>query len=105
MPTVHSVLLSAVVGPLGLLSHQLTKVRWQCLVEQLRLVPSAAEWHLLCWCGSAHVRVRLCLLLSAVLQWVFDVLVAVTGRDLRPAAKPKLEKSGPGTITIMPYDK
>lgn len=62
VPTIHSVLLSAVVGPLGLLSHQLTK-------------------------------------------WVFDVLVAVTGRDLRPAAKPKLEKSGPGTITIMPYDK
>jgi hypothetical protein len=47
-----------------------------------------------------HVNVCCCLL-----QWVFDVLVAVTGRDLRPAAKPKLEKSGPGTITIMPYDK
>lgn len=44
----------------------------------------------------------MCLSMSA-LQWVFDVLVAVTGRDLRPAAKPKLEKSGPGTITIMPY--
>lgn len=26
VPTMHSVLLAAVVGPLGLLSHQLTKV-------------------------------------------------------------------------------
>jgi hypothetical protein len=39
------------------------------------------------------------------LQLVYNVLAAVTGRDLRPAAKPKLEKSGQGTITIMPYDK
>lgn len=51
---------------------------------------------------AAAVWLNLCLSMSA-LQWVFDVLVAVSGRDLRPAAKPKLEKSGPGTITIMPY--
>eukprot|EP00775_Hariotina_reticulata_P012272 gene12272-12409_t len=31
-------------------------------------------------------------------------LSAAAGKDLRPAAKPILEKSGQGTITIMPYD-
>lgn len=38
-------------------------------------------------------------------QAVYALLAAVTGRDLRPAAKPKVERIGPGTITIMPYDK
>lgn len=61
VPTAHSILLSAVVGPLGLLCHQLTK-------------------------GT------------------YSLLAALTGKDLRPAARPVAEKSGTGTITIMPYE-
>jgi hypothetical protein len=39
------------------------------------------------------------------LQWLYGGLSAAVGRDLRPVAKPVLEKSGQGTITIMPYDQ
>lgn len=37
-------------------------------------------------------------------QWVYSLLSAALGRDLRPAAKPVQERSGGGTLTIMPYD-
>jgi hypothetical protein len=37
-------------------------------------------------------------------QATYSLLASITGKDLRPAAKPVAEKSGQGTITIMPYE-
>lgn len=150
VPTAHSVLLSSVVGPLGLLSHQLTKVsrlvlgcscqtlsccdkqrtraistgraqsntsavvslvrgRLSSCTSRLDRVARAPAGCAAPAVRSAFIFVttddmvarRRCLLL----QWAYALVAAATGRDLRPAAKPKLEKSGQGTITIMPYDK
>eukprot|EP00882_Tetradesmus_deserticola_P020125 GHRQ01021692.1.p1 GENE.GHRQ01021692.1~~GHRQ01021692.1.p1 ORF type:complete len:175 (+),score=94.04 GHRQ01021692.1:150-674(+) len=61
VPTTHSILLSAVVGPLGFLCHQLTKA-------------------------------------------AYAILASISGKDLRPAAKPVAKKSGQGTIIILPYE-
>jgi hypothetical protein len=38
------------------------------------------------------------------LQGLYKLAAAVTGKDLRPAAKPTQERSKQGVITIMPYD-
>lgn len=113
VPTVHSILLSAVVGPLGLLSHQLTKV---CGDE----LDAPAACRSLCACmprtaadpalpaiipplmSPAGAAAACCRCLPA--QWVYSLLSAALGRDLRPAAKPVQERSGAGTLTIMPYD-
>jgi hypothetical protein len=51
------------------------------------------------------VALLLLALLPLLPQGVFALLQLLTGRDLRPAARPVEERSGQGTITIMPYDK
>jgi hypothetical protein len=103
VPAAHSVLLAAVVGPLGLLSHALTKV---CCALVLLCQPGLLPPHLPAHLPDAHARrvdahTRM---RPHTTQGVYAALGALLGRDVRPAARPVLERSQQGTITIMPYD-